>query len=65
LEASFLANLILAISCLQRRTVFASLPPGDPVEAPTPAALVDKAIVTGWGHARGEGMALLERIEGG
>jgi 3-oxoacyl-[acyl-carrier-protein] synthase II len=61
LEASFLANLILAISCLQRRTVF---PPLSPQEPPMPDGSVDQAIVTGWGHARGEGMALLNRVEG-
>jgi 3-oxoacyl-[acyl-carrier-protein] synthase II len=62
LEASFLANLILAISCLERRTVF---PPLSPDEPAAPAAPVEQAIVTSWGHVRGEGMALLQRVEGG
>jgi 3-oxoacyl-[acyl-carrier-protein] synthase II len=63
LEASFPANLILAISCLQRRTAFAPLSPQDGIEAPAPDGPVSQAIVTGWGHHRGEGMALLERVE--
>jgi 3-oxoacyl-[acyl-carrier-protein] synthase II len=63
LEASFPANLILAISCLQRRVIFAPLSLDDGLEAPALDAPVTQAIVTGWGHHRGEGMALLERVE--
>jgi 3-oxoacyl-[acyl-carrier-protein] synthase II len=62
LEAAFPANLILAISCLQHRTVFAPLTPGEPIEAAA-AGPISQALVTGWGHHRGEGMALVERVE--
>ncbi|MBX6320458.1 MAG: beta-ketoacyl-ACP synthase [Rhodospirillaceae bacterium] len=62
-EAAFPANLILAISCLRRRAVFAPLSPEEGLEAPSPDAPVRQAVVTGWGHHRGEGMALLEEVE--
>jgi 3-oxoacyl-[acyl-carrier-protein] synthase II len=59
MEASFLANLALAITCLERRRLFASLDPEEPIEATSPAGL-SRILVTGWGHRRGEGLALVE-----
>lgn len=59
-EACFPANLILAICCLERRSVFAPLAPAEPLEAEAPAGTVDQALVTCWGHRWGEGMALLQ-----
>ena len=61
MEASFFANLALAITCLEQGRLFPALAPDEPIEA-RPAAAVDRLMVTGWGHHRGEGMALIERI---
>jgi 3-oxoacyl-[acyl-carrier-protein] synthase II len=60
-EASFLANVILAISSVRRGGVFAPLDSDDPLEAEARTG-VAQAVVTGWGHWRGEGMALIEAI---
>lgn len=58
-EAAFIANLILGVSCLQRGKVFGPLAP----EETTAGGEVGQVLVTGWGPFRGEGMALLEAIE--
>jgi 3-oxoacyl-[acyl-carrier-protein] synthase II len=60
-EASFLANVILAISSVRRGRVFAPLDADDPLEA-IAASGVTQAIATAWGHWRGEGLALIEAI---
>ena len=65
MEASFLTNLSLAITCLERGRLFPPLAPADapadPIEA-RPSEAVERLMVTGWGHYRGEGTALIERI---
>lgn len=61
MEASFLANIILAISCVGRGAVFPALDPEEPIEAAAGSG-VRQAVVTGWGHWRGEGMALIEAV---
>ena len=61
-EAAFLTNLILAISSLERRKLFAPLSPEEPLEARDVGA-IDQVLVTGWGHRRGEGMALLRTVD--
>jgi len=58
-EAAMLQNVILACACLERGEVFAPLSPGDAVEQ-NGAGPVDSALVTCWGHGKGEAMALLE-----
>lgn len=58
-EASFLANLILAISCIRRQALFPPLDPAEPLERRETAGPVRQAVVSGWGHRRGEGMALV------
>lgn len=63
-EASFLANAILGISCLERGQVFAPLSPEEPLEMRVEKAPVDQVLITGWGLTQGEGMALLEAIDG-
>lgn len=60
MEACFPANLILAVCCLERRAVFPPLAPEEPLEAEGAAEGIDQALVTCWGHRRGEGMAYLE-----
>ncbi|MBV9655573.1 MAG: hypothetical protein JOZ42_13530, partial [Acetobacteraceae bacterium] len=55
LEPSFPANLALAATCIARRTLFGPLEPAEePMADPLRAVLV-----TGWGHWRGEGMAVV------
>ena len=63
MEASFLANLGLAITCLEQGRMFppSLAGPVEPIEARRSEAM-ERMLVTGWGHHRGEGMALIERI---
>ena len=60
IECAFLTNLVLATKAVQEGTLFPALT-DDPVEA-APNAAFDQAVVTTWGHRRGEAMALVERI---
>jgi 3-oxoacyl-[acyl-carrier-protein] synthase II len=52
-------NIALAALAVERRTLF---PPCDPSERPASGA-VTQAVVTGVGHWRGEGLALVEAVE--
>ena len=58
-EAAFLQNVILAAACVERGEIFAPLLPGAPVEA-VGAGPIGRVLVTGWGHVRGEALALVE-----
>ncbi len=58
-EAAFLQNVILAAACVEQGQIFAPLSPDAPVEA-VGAGPVSRALVTGWGHVRGEALALVE-----
>jgi 3-oxoacyl-[acyl-carrier-protein] synthase II len=55
MEPTFPANLALAAASLQHGRLFGALEPG---EAPAAGAL-KQVLVTGWGHWRGESMALV------
>ena len=57
MEPSFIANLALAADAVARETLFNPL---EPTESPMPTPL-HQALVTAWGHWRGEGMALVSR----
>ena len=59
LEPAFPAAIALAALAVRRGALF---PPLDPAEAPMDAPL-RQAIVTGWGHWRGEAMALVTAEE--
>ena len=61
MEASFLANIGLAITCLEHGSLFPALAPEEAIETRDGTA-AGRLAVTGWGHHRGEGMALIERI---
>jgi 3-oxoacyl-[acyl-carrier-protein] synthase II len=63
MEASFAANLALAALCLARGGLFPPLAPDEPIEAAIPGAPLRAVLVTGWGHHRGEGLALVEAAE--
>lgn len=60
LECAMLSNVVLGLGALDAGALFPSLT-GDPVEA-APAAPVTQLAVSAWGHYRGEGLALIERI---
>jgi 3-oxoacyl-[acyl-carrier-protein] synthase II len=60
MEASFLGNLALAITCLEQGRLFPPLHPDEPLEAAWRERPLKQILVTGWGHHRGEGLALLE-----
>jgi 3-oxoacyl-[acyl-carrier-protein] synthase II len=55
MEPSFIANIALAADAISRGRLF---PPLEPGETPMTAPLT-QALVTAWGHWRGEGMALV------
>lgn len=59
-ECAFVTNLVLAIKAAQTGKLFPALT-DDPVEA-APARDFDQVLVSTWGHRRGEGLALVERI---
>src|SRR5262245_39127928 len=61
LEASFLANIGLAITCLEQGRLFAPLAPEEAIETRGDET-AEKILVTSWGHYRGEALALIERI---
>ncbi len=63
-EASFLANLILAVSCLEKNRVFPPLDPECALESRVETGPVKQVLVTCWGHHRGEGMGLVEAVDG-
>jgi 3-oxoacyl-[acyl-carrier-protein] synthase II len=58
-EPQFAMNIALAAMAVERRALF---PPCDPGERPTTGGLT-QAVVTGVGHWRGEGLALVEAVE--
>jgi 3-oxoacyl-[acyl-carrier-protein] synthase II len=58
LEPSFPANLALAAMSLSKHRLFAPLEPAD-LEAPM-ATDLHQALVTSWGHWRGEALAVVE-----
>jgi 3-oxoacyl-[acyl-carrier-protein] synthase II len=60
-EATFLANLVLAAACLRRERLFPPLDAQEPIERPMDRGLA-QVVVTQWGHFRGEAMALVERL---
>lgn len=63
MEAVPLQNLVLAVSALERGTLFPPLDPAEPIEAEFDGP-VRQVLVTSWGHSKGEGMVLVEAIDG-
>jgi 3-oxoacyl-[acyl-carrier-protein] synthase II len=61
MEASFLANLGLAITSLEQGRLFGPLAPEEPIETRGGDG-AEKIVVTSWGHYRGEALAMIERI---
>jgi 3-oxoacyl-[acyl-carrier-protein] synthase II len=63
MECAPLQNLVLAVAALERSALFPPLEPGEPIEAEFDGAL-RQVLVTSWGHLKGEGMILVEAIDG-
>jgi 3-oxoacyl-[acyl-carrier-protein] synthase II len=63
MECAFLQNLALAAAVLGRGALFPPLDPAEPIEAEFDGR-VHQVLVTSWGQLKGEGMALVEAIDG-
>jgi 3-oxoacyl-[acyl-carrier-protein] synthase II len=63
MECAPLQNLVLAVATLERGALFPPLEPGEPIEAAFEGP-PRQVLVTSWGHAKGEGMVLVEAIDG-
>ncbi len=63
MEAAPLQNLVLAVAALERGALFPPLEPAEPIEAELDGNF-RQVLVTSWGHAKGEGMLLVEAIDG-
>jgi 3-oxoacyl-[acyl-carrier-protein] synthase II len=61
MEAQFLANIALGCQAVRKGTLFPPSGSGDTGSAP--AKGISQALVTSVGHWRGEGLALIERID--
>jgi 3-oxoacyl-[acyl-carrier-protein] synthase II len=59
-EAAFFTNVILAVMCLGRRRLFATLEPSEPLERVALEGALDRVLVTSWGSTSAEGFAQLE-----
>jgi 3-oxoacyl-[acyl-carrier-protein] synthase II len=63
MECAPLQNVVLAVAMLERGAVFPPLEPAEPIEAEFDGP-PRQVLVTSWGHAKGEGMVLVEAIDG-
>lgn len=63
MECAFLQNFALALATLEQGNLFPPLDPAEPIEAAFDER-VRQILVTSWGHMKGEGMALVEAIDG-
>ena len=61
MEAQFLANIAIGCEALRKGTLFPPSGSGDTGTAP--AGGIRQAVVTSVGHWRGEGLALVEKID--
>ncbi len=64
MESAFLQNLVLATACLEERRFIPPLDANEPLETAVAATDLKQILVTSWGHLKGEGLALLEAIDG-
>jgi len=60
MECTFVTNLALSVAAVQAGKLFPALT-DDAVEQAS-ASEFDQAVITTWGHRRGEGLALVERV---
>jgi 3-oxoacyl-[acyl-carrier-protein] synthase II len=61
MEAQFLANIAIGCQAVRKGTLFPPSGSGDSGDAP--AKGISQALVTSVGHWRGEGLALIERVD--
>jgi 3-oxoacyl-[acyl-carrier-protein] synthase II len=61
MEAQFLANIAIGCQAVRKGTLFPRSGAGDTGEAPSSG--IRQAVVTNVGHWRGEGLALIERVD--
>ena len=61
MEAQFLANIAIGCQAVRKGTLFPAAGSGDTGEAP--GGGISQAVVTSVGHWRGEGLALIERVD--
>jgi 3-oxoacyl-[acyl-carrier-protein] synthase II len=61
MEAQFLANIAIGCQAVRKGTLFPPSGSGDTGDAPS--AGIRQAVVTNVGHWRGEGLALIERVD--
>ncbi len=61
MEAQFLANIAIGCQAVRKGTLFPQSGSGDTGEAPSSG--IRQAVVTNVGHWRGEGLALIERVD--
>jgi 3-oxoacyl-[acyl-carrier-protein] synthase II len=61
MEAQFLANIAIGCQAVRKNALFPATGSGDTGEAPSGG--IRQAVVTNVGHWRGEGLALIERVD--
>lgn len=64
IEAAFLQNVVLGLACLERGAVFPPLNPDTALETAVSEADINQVLVSGWGHLKGEALALVEKDDG-
>lgn len=63
MDATFLQNMVLAVAALEEGSLFGPVN-DDPLETEVAGVSLTQALVTSWGHLRGEAMALVEKANG-
>jgi 3-oxoacyl-[acyl-carrier-protein] synthase II len=61
-EASFFTNLVVALLCLEHRTLFAAADRTERFETPVAREPITRCMITSWGAAAGEAYAILEAV---
>jgi 3-oxoacyl-[acyl-carrier-protein] synthase II len=62
MESAFLQNLVLAVASLERGSLFAPIDAEEPLEAAQAAPAMRQILVTSWGHNKGEGLGVVEKV---
>lgn len=61
-EAALPASIALATHCLAQGRLFGPLAPEEPIEQPIDVGKLRRILASGWGHYRGEALALVEKL---
>jgi 3-oxoacyl-[acyl-carrier-protein] synthase II len=64
MECAFIQNLVLAVAAIEQGALFPPLDAAEPIETGAVAPALRQVLVTSWGHLKGEGMALVEAVDG-